>query len=81
MIETKDIDRFEKLNDNIFLEVLYSNDERLEESKKILERVGKRKLYKYVGSTVLPNDKNTRDSTKNLKADVSFFNSLGYKYT
>ena len=68
MIQENDIDRFVKLNDNIFLEVLYSDDPRLKESREILERVEKRMLYKYIGSTVLPNDKKV--DAKNLKAEV-----------
>ena len=47
---------FERLNDGIFLELLYTTDPELRESKEILERIGKRQLYKYVGSFVLPNN-------------------------
>ena len=40
----------------------------MKESREILERVEKRMLYKYIGSTVLPNDKNGH--AKDLKAEV-----------
>ena len=56
MIKNSKLDEFEKLNDSIFLEILNSNNKKLLESRQILERIGKRKLYKYVGSVVLPND-------------------------
>lgn len=56
MMATSNLDQYEKLNDSIFLEILNSNHPDLEESKKILELISKRKLYKYVGSCVLPND-------------------------
>lgn len=54
IIQNCDLEKFERLNDNIFLEILYSEDEKLKNSKDILDRIVKRKLYKYVGSVLLP---------------------------
>lgn len=73
MIEKEDIDFFERLTDNVFLEILYSEDGRLKESREILERVGKRKLYKYVGTTVLPGSKNNKKDIQELKENVICF--------
>lgn len=42
---------FIKLADNIFLEILYSTDPKLEAARKILEKIEHRNLYKYVGET------------------------------
>lgn len=70
MIEKEDIDVFEKLTDNVFLEIVHSTNETLKESREILERVGRRKLYKYVGTTVLPGSKNNKDEIKELKENL-----------
>ena len=64
MIQKSGLDQFERLNDNIFLKILYSEDEKLKNSKAILDRIVKRKLYKYVGSVLLPNNKINSDSVK-----------------
>ena len=60
-------DRYERLNDSIFLQILYSQDERLAESRAILERIQQRKLFKYVGSVVLPTE---TDELKHKKAHI-----------
>ena len=62
------LDLYEKLNDNIFFEILYSSDERLKESRELLERIVKRKLYKFVTSVVL---KSTADLEEKDFEDVS----------
>nr|KAF6423692.1 SAM and HD domain containing deoxynucleoside triphosphate triphosphohydrolase 1 [Rousettus aegyptiacus] len=46
-----DMEAFTKLTDNIFLEILYSTDPKLEAARKILEKIEHRNLYKYVGET------------------------------
>lgn len=37
--------------DNIFLEILYSTDPKLDEAREILKKIEHRNLYKYVGET------------------------------
>ncbi len=65
------LDRYEKLNDDIFLQILYSTDPLLNESREILERIVKRNLYKHVSTLVLPlSDKEY--SKKELEEDVKF---------
>lgn len=54
MIENQDMDKFEKLNDSIYLQILHSESEELRPSRELLQRIEKRKLYKYVGSSVIP---------------------------
>jgi hypothetical protein len=46
-----DMERYTKLTDSIFYEILRSNDkdEKTEEAKKILERIQQRNLYKFYG--------------------------------
>ncbi|XP_037668333.1 deoxynucleoside triphosphate triphosphohydrolase SAMHD1 isoform X2 [Choloepus didactylus] len=46
-----DMEAFTKLTDNIFLEILYSTDPRLDAAKQILKNIEYRNLYKYVGET------------------------------
>uniref|UniRef100_G3SPI6 Deoxynucleoside triphosphate triphosphohydrolase SAMHD1 n=2 Tax=Loxodonta africana TaxID=9785 RepID=G3SPI6_LOXAF len=46
-----DVEAFTKLTDNIFLEILYSTDPRLDVAREILKKIECRKLYKYVGQT------------------------------
>ena len=53
-MKKRDYDKFERLNDTITLQILGSDEERLKASKQVLERIERRKLYKYVGHTVLP---------------------------
>ena len=63
------LDRYEKLNDDIFLQILYSTDQLLNESREILQRIVKRNLYKHVSTLVLPlSDKEY--SKKELESDV-----------
>ena len=63
------MDRYEKLNDDIFLQILYSTDQLLNESREILQRIVKRNLYKHVSTLVLPlSDKEY--SKKELESDV-----------
>lgn len=42
---------FIKLADNIFLEILYSSDPKLDAAREILRKIEYRNLYKYVGET------------------------------
>jgi hypothetical protein len=61
-----DMERYTKLTDSIFYEILRSNDkdEKTEEAKKILERIQQRNLYKFYGEF---------QPAKNLKNyDLSF---------
>ncbi|XP_032701657.1 deoxynucleoside triphosphate triphosphohydrolase SAMHD1 isoform X4 [Lontra canadensis] len=46
-----DMEAFTKLTDNIFLEILYSSDPKLDEAREILKKIEYRHLYKYVGET------------------------------
>ncbi|XP_058541521.1 deoxynucleoside triphosphate triphosphohydrolase SAMHD1 isoform X1 [Neofelis nebulosa] len=46
-----DMDAFTKLTDNIFLEILYSSDPKLDAAREILKKIECRNLYKYVGET------------------------------
>ena len=47
IVREENYDKFEKLNDGIFLEILNSISEKLAASKELLERIVKRKLYKF----------------------------------
>ncbi|XP_074068107.1 deoxynucleoside triphosphate triphosphohydrolase SAMHD1 [Macrotis lagotis] len=46
-----DMEAYTKLTDNIFLDILHSNDPKLAEAREILHKVECRKLYKFVGET------------------------------
>ncbi|KAF0874296.1 deoxynucleoside triphosphate triphosphohydrolase SAMHD1 [Crocuta crocuta] len=46
-----DMEAFTKLTDNIFLEILYSSDPKLEAAREILKKIEYRNLYKFVGET------------------------------
>ncbi|XP_060045552.1 deoxynucleoside triphosphate triphosphohydrolase SAMHD1 isoform X2 [Erinaceus europaeus] len=46
-----DMEAYTRLTDNIFLEILYSTDAKLDEAREILKKIECRKLYKYVGET------------------------------
>jgi len=73
MIKNRDVDRFEKLTDSIEETILYSTCEDLKESREILERVARRKLYRYVGYTLLPEDKDLQKVEENV---INFLNLL-----
>ncbi|XP_045151447.1 deoxynucleoside triphosphate triphosphohydrolase SAMHD1, partial [Echinops telfairi] len=49
-----DMEAFTKLTDNIFLEILYSTDPKLDEARELLKKIECRQLYKYVSCTLLP---------------------------
>lgn len=49
------MDAYEKLTDSIVDQIMWSEDERLKEAKKILINVKKRKLYVCLGHALLPN--------------------------
>lgn len=73
-MQDQNFDRYEKLNDSIYLEILYSDNELLKESKEILQQLTIRKLYKYVGTQVLPTPTNDKDyDKKTLETDVGLF--------
>uniref|UniRef100_A0A673U8B6 Deoxynucleoside triphosphate triphosphohydrolase SAMHD1 n=1 Tax=Suricata suricatta TaxID=37032 RepID=A0A673U8B6_SURSU len=46
-----DMEAFTKLTDNIFLEILYSSDPKLDAAREILKKIECRNLYKFVGET------------------------------
>ncbi|XP_055977277.1 deoxynucleoside triphosphate triphosphohydrolase SAMHD1 isoform X1 [Sorex fumeus] len=46
-----DMEAFTKLTDNVYQQILYSNDPNLEAAQKILKKIECRELYKYVGET------------------------------
>ena len=71
MIDNQDMNKFEKLNDSVYLQILYSDTDELRASRELLQRVEKRKLYKYVGSSVIPPGK-TNDA-KLLKSKLMEF--------
>lgn len=52
------LDEFEELDDTIFRQILNSKEKKLQESKEILRRVSERRLYKFLGSCVLPENSN-----------------------
>ena len=58
MIREKNFDKYEKLNDDIFGQILNSNETDLEESKKILTRIIERCHYKFLGSSVKSENQN-----------------------
>ena len=65
MIETRDVDKFERFTDSVEETILHSISEDLKESREILKRASRRQLYKYVGYTLLPDDKN-KDKNEHL---------------
>lgn len=46
-----DMEAYTKLTDNIFLEILYSTDPRLDAARELLKNIERRNLYKCVGQT------------------------------
>ncbi|XP_057558788.1 deoxynucleoside triphosphate triphosphohydrolase SAMHD1 isoform X2 [Hippopotamus amphibius kiboko] len=46
-----DMEAFTKLTDNIFLEILYSTNPKLDAAREILKKIECRNLYKYLGET------------------------------
>ena len=49
-----DMVAYTKLTDNVFLEIMHSEDPNLAASRQILENIHKRQLYKCVGQTQPP---------------------------
>ena len=47
----EDMVAYAKLDDTLFHRILYSTDDNLQESRRILERIHKRELYKCIGQT------------------------------
>ncbi len=68
---TNDMDKYLKLNDSIYLEILHSEHEDLKKASELLKLVEKRKFYKYVGSCVIPSDEQT--DLKDLKIQLLKF--------
>ncbi|XP_007932933.1 deoxynucleoside triphosphate triphosphohydrolase SAMHD1-like [Orycteropus afer afer] len=67
-----DMEAFTKLTDNIFLEILYSTDPKLDAAREILKKIECRKLYKYVGQTLPPvEQKIKREMYKCLPHEVA----------
>jgi hypothetical protein len=72
MISTLNYSQFENLNDFIIQQILYSNDEQLNESKLILQRLHTRNLYKYIGSFVLPTELHEKVNSLIEEVNLSF---------
>ncbi|XP_004466661.1 deoxynucleoside triphosphate triphosphohydrolase SAMHD1 [Dasypus novemcinctus] len=67
-----DMEAFTKLTDNIFLEILYSTDPRLNAAREILKNIECRNLYKYVGETQPVGPvKIKRENYENLPKEVA----------
>lgn len=60
----KDMEAYEKMTDSIIENILQSDDSNLKESKEILRRVQKRKLYKFVGEMDPKKSTNTASELK-----------------
>ncbi len=67
MFEDSSFNRYQRLTDSIYQQILDSSDELLAESRSIVERIQKRELYKYVGSVTLPTE---NDKLKHKKSDI-----------
>jgi len=46
-----DMVAYTKVNDSIFLSILNSSELELEEARKILEKIERRRLYRFIGQT------------------------------
>ena len=66
IIHDQDMNKYEKLNDSIYLQILNSENDELRQSRDILKRVEKRKLYKHVGSCVIPPNNNQKSLENKL---------------
>ncbi|XP_052040091.1 deoxynucleoside triphosphate triphosphohydrolase SAMHD1 isoform X2 [Apodemus sylvaticus] len=66
-----DMEAFTKLTDNIFLEILYSEDPRLSEAQSILRNIECRNLYKYLGETQPKGQKITKEEYGQLPQEVA----------
>ncbi|XP_007116841.1 deoxynucleoside triphosphate triphosphohydrolase SAMHD1 isoform X2 [Physeter macrocephalus] len=67
-----DMEAFTKLTDNIFLEILYSADPKLDAARAILKKIECRNLYKFVGETQPVGQKKIkRENYENLPKGVA----------
>ncbi|KAJ8794249.1 hypothetical protein J1605_003206 [Eschrichtius robustus] len=67
-----DMEAFTKLTDNIFLEILYSADPKLDAARAILKKIECRNLYKFVGETQpIGQIKIKRENYENLPKGVA----------
>ncbi|XP_023580596.1 deoxynucleoside triphosphate triphosphohydrolase SAMHD1 isoform X2 [Trichechus manatus latirostris] len=67
-----DMEAFTKLTDNIFLEILYSTDPKLDIAREILKKIESRKLYKYVGQTQpMGQEKIKKENYESLPQEVA----------
>lgn len=66
-----DMEAYTRLTDNVFLEILYSTDPKLEAAREILKKIECRNLYKYVGETQPTEKKITREDCKYLPKEVA----------
>uniref|UniRef100_A0A2K6F6L7 SAM and HD domain containing deoxynucleoside triphosphate triphosphohydrolase 1 n=1 Tax=Propithecus coquereli TaxID=379532 RepID=A0A2K6F6L7_PROCO len=66
-----DMEAFTKLTDNIFLEILYSTDPKLDAAREILKNIEYRNLYKYVGETQPSGEKIKRENYECLPKEVA----------
>lgn len=71
IVKENNLDEFEKLDDTIFRQILNSKDKKLDASREILKRVTDRRLYKFLGSCVLP--ENIKLDKKQLEIEVNSF--------
>lgn len=71
----EDMDAYENLTDSIVDQIMWSTDKNLEEAKKILINVKKRKLYVCLGHALLPQKMTSKEAmkkyVKNLKENGS----------
>ncbi|KAF4023613.1 hypothetical protein G4228_015186 [Cervus hanglu yarkandensis] len=66
-----DMEAFTKLTDNIFLEILYSTDPRLDAARTILKKIESRNLYKFVGETQPKKQRIQKEDYEHLPEEVA----------
>ncbi len=79
IVKENNLDEFEKLDDTIFRQILNSKDKKLDASREILKRVTDRRLYKFLGSCVLP--ENLKLDKKQLEIEVNSFPQFSKIYS
>nr|KAF6472406.1 SAM and HD domain containing deoxynucleoside triphosphate triphosphohydrolase 1 [Molossus molossus] len=66
-----DMEAFTKLTDNIFLEILYSTDPKLDAAREILKKIERRNLYKFVGETQPDKQRINKEDCKQFPNEVA----------
>ncbi|XP_036178206.1 deoxynucleoside triphosphate triphosphohydrolase SAMHD1 isoform X2 [Myotis myotis] len=66
-----DMEAFTKLTDNIFLEILHSDDPKLAAAREILEKIERRNLYKYVGQTQPAKRRITKEDSEKFREELA----------